>query len=365
MLYDGNRVEQNKKEAAFYYEKAADDGNIEAMKCYIKMLRTGDGIEINLKEADEYQALLEDALVLKEQIERGKRDVSGYLKDLADSGNVMAMNYYAEMMYEGDGEYSSKEEASRYFKRAADSFKGQTNSTNDNNHTNNTSTTNDNDGLVSSNTNDGDAGDLVDENTKQKDELELELSTSDQLSINSMLSYADMLIHGEGVNVDKREAARYLKVAADNGDVDACCKLGKMLFKGDGIRSDLRGAVHYFNAAFDDDGDFVGNSDSMNFYGYMASNGLGMPADKKKAARMYKMASDQGNAYAMNNYGYMLSNGVELQVDKASAAKYYKLAADQGNKDAMINYGNMLYKGDGIEKDLEQSAYYYHMALNH
>ena len=365
MLYNGDRVETDKKEALFYYKKAADSGNKNAMKMLIKMLRFGDeGVEKNEKECKFYENMLNEELLVDDEVNDKEIDIIEYLKNMADNGNVTAMNYYAEMMYEGDGVNSNKEEAAKYFKKASDSF------TVDSKSSSPSSTSKKDKIHIKKNENFDvdfdvvDAVENIDLKVVQDDEIEPVISTSSRLSLNSMSSYSCMLAHGLGVHVNKKEAARLLQVVADNGDTDACCALGRMLFKGDGVRADPGQAAFYFERAFDDEGDFIGNSDAMNFYGYMASNGLGMKVDKKKAARFYKMASDQGNPYAMNNYGFMLSNGVGLKVDKESAAKYFKLAADHGNKDAMINYGNMLYNGGGIQTDLETAAYYYHMALN-
>ena len=54
LLYAGDGIETNKKEAARYYKLAADKGNIDAMVNYAFMLEEGDGIEKNEKEAARY-----------------------------------------------------------------------------------------------------------------------------------------------------------------------------------------------------------------------------------------------------------------------------------------------------------------------
>lgn len=43
--------------------------------------------------------------------------------------------------------------------------------------------------------------------------------------------------------------------------------------------------------------------------------------------------------------------GNGIQADKKEAAKYFKIGADKGNLNAMNNYGIMLKKGDGIKSD--------------
>lgn len=361
MLYKGERVKVSKKEASLYYKKAADEGNLEAMKKYIEMVKNGDGIEVNEEEASYYSNLLAEKNKINQQIEKGKGQIIDYFKEEADNGNIFAMNYFAEMMYDGDGIHSHKKEAAKYFKKIADSFIKESQN-NEKAQEQENPNQNQNQNVQE----DPNQNVQVEEMIEVFEEQNKNMSTLNQLSMNSVVNYANMLLNGDGIQMDKREAANYFRFAADKKNVDACCTLGKMLFKGDGIKVNMEDAFKYFSTAIDSDSNvgFKGNSDAVNFYGYMASKGLGMNVDKSLAARLYKMASDQGNVAAMNNYGYMLSHGIELHVDKASAAKYYKLAADQGNKDAMINYANMLYKGDGVPFDIEKSAYYYHMALN-
>lgn len=50
--------------------------------------------------------------------------------------------------------------------------------------------------------------------------------------------------------------------------------------------------------------------------------------------------------------------GNGIQADKKEAAKYFKIDADKGNLNAMNNYGIMLKKGDGIKSDKKEAAKY-------
>src|SRR3990167_4117455 len=76
--------------------------------------------------------------------------------------------------------------------------------------------------------------------------------------------YAD----GKGVEKDEKEACRYYKLAADQGNVNAQFTLG-----------------------------------------YMYADGKGVEKDEKEACRYYKLAADQGNVNAQCNLGVMYSNG--------------------------------------------------------
>ena len=70
-----------------------------------------------------------------------------------------------------------------------------------------------------------------------------------------------MLDNGEGVAMNKKEACRYFKMAADKGDITA-----------------------------------------MKNYGFMLEDGEGVAMNKEEASRYYKMAADKGDIDAKNRY---------------------------------------------------------------
>lgn len=67
----------------------------------------------------------------------------------------------------------------------------------------------------------------------------------------AMYFYGIFLLTGEGLDLNKKEAAVYLKKSADNGNIHAMCRYGVMLSKGDGIKMDKTEAAKYFQMAND------------------------------------------------------------------------------------------------------------------
>ncbi len=65
-----------------------------------------------------------------------------------------------------------------------------------------------------------------------------------------------------------------------------------------------------------------------------SANGLGgLQKDDREAARLYRLAADQGNANAQANLGFFYEKGRGgLPKDDREAARLYKLAADRGNE---------------------------------
>ena len=76
----------------------------------------------------------------------------------------------------------------------------------------------------------------------------------------------------------------------------------------------------------------------------MYDNGAGVPQDHGEAARLYRLAADQGLANAQYNLGSMLYNGTGEPKDHAEAARLLKLAADQGHSQALDTLGRLTAK---------------------
>ncbi|KAK8837106.1 hypothetical protein M9Y10_037160 [Tritrichomonas musculus] len=64
-----------------------------------------------------------------------------------------------------------------------------------------------------------------------------------------MRNYAVMLEHGYGVLQDKKEAAKYYKMAADRRHVGSMKRFADMLERGDGIPQDKEEAAKYHKMA--------------------------------------------------------------------------------------------------------------------
>jgi TPR repeat protein len=58
-----------------------------------------------------------------------------------------------------------------------------------------------------------------------------------------------MYYQGKGVNQDKNEAAKWYRLAAEQGDPDAQFILGVMYYQGDRVGKDVREAFKWFRLA--------------------------------------------------------------------------------------------------------------------
>jgi len=165
--------------------------------------------------------------------------------------------------------------------------------------------------------------------------------------------------NGLDVLKDEKEAARYYKLAADQGHVNAQYNLGISYENGQGVPKDEKEAAHYYKLAADQ-----GHVHAQYYLGVLYKNGQGVPKDEKEAARYYKLAADQGSSYAQYNLGILYKNGEDVSKDEKEAARYYKLAADQGHVNAQYNLGILYEDGQGVPKDEKEAARYYKLAAD-
>ncbi len=65
----------------------------------------------------------------------------------------------------------------------------------------------------------------------------------------SLNSIGLMYFHGDGVNVDKREAALWFRKGAESGNPEAQLNYAQMLESGDGVERDLHQAAKWYRKA--------------------------------------------------------------------------------------------------------------------
>ncbi len=127
-----------------------------------------------------------------------------------------------------------------------------------------------------------------------------------------------MYNHGNGVAQDHKEAVRWYRLAADQGDANAQSNLG--------IRyaNDLnhKEAFKWFRLAADQ-----GIARAQFKLGWMYYVGDGVPQDYKEALKWYRPAADQGNAIAQSNLGWMYQNGQGVAQSRVIAYGLYNLSA--------------------------------------
>ena len=165
------------------------------------------------------------------------------------------------------------------------------------------------------------------------------------------------------IMIDKKnqiEGLKYLKMAADQGDIESMKVYGGMLIDDDSVeKNEVEGAKYIKKAA--DRGDYT----AIGKYGELLYHGKGVTANKKGASKLYKIAADGGIDFCMYSYARMLRHGDGIPQNIKESIKYYKMAIDKGHSISMINYAHMLFNGEGIPVDRVEAAKYYKMSADH
>jgi TPR repeat protein len=149
----------------------------------------------------------------------------------------------------------------------------------------------------------------------------------------------DYVNGSNGIWKSDQEAARTLKLAADQGYPPAQTELGVFYEQGRGglTKSDQEAARLYKLAADQ------GQPAAQTLLGILYEQGRGgLTRNPREAARLYKLAADQKLAEAQFNLARSYEQGVAgLAKNDQEAARLYRLAADQGlavARDRLANF---------------------------
>ncbi len=213
-------------------------------------------------------------------------------------------------------------------------------------------------------------------------ELYAEASDMGDAQASSSLGY--MLMVGEGVGKDLKKAVEYLRKAADAGDAKAMVNLGNLILEEDptealrcfetageagsvtammnaavmhrtgaGIPMDASKAVYWLEKASESD------VSAMSVLAHILRTGENVPADKPRAAGLYRRAAELGDADSQYDLAMMLDSGDGIPMDREEAEKWFRESASQGDNDARLCLGGILYeRGDyaGAEEVFTDAA---------
>jgi TPR repeat protein len=92
------------------------------------------------------------------------------------------------------------------------------------------------------------------------------------------------------------------------------------------------------------------------------ADGEGVEQDHAKAARLYKLAAEQGYASGQFNLGVCYEYGTGVEQDDVEAVRWYQAAAEQGYADAQCSLGFCYRNGTGVEHDDMEAVRWYRAA---
>jgi len=210
-----------------------------------------------------------------------------------------------------------------------------------------------------------------------KDAFERAKARAEKGDVQAQYSLANYYERGLGVAKDKNEAVKWYRKAADqghaqsklqlelkdtfegaeNGDREAQYRLSDYYFHGIGMAMDKNEAVKWCRKAADQ-----GYVQAQYWLGYYYFLGEGVAEDEVEAVKWYRKAADQGHAQAQYNLGDYYFNGVGVAKDKNEAVKWWRKAAVQDHYHAQYSLGVCYANGEGVAKDEVEAYAYYNLS---
>lgn len=177
--------------------------------------------------------------------------------------------------------------------------------------------------------------------------------------ISAQKELAERYLSGQGLTINKKEAARWLKASAQSGDPESCIDYAEMLQEGKYIPKNLDEAAYFYQSAADLGliqgtfllgkmyyEDYTENEVRKNglskikeigrqqylpadlYLGYIYFHDENTPGSKEEAFYWYSKAAEQKNVYGLLALSYMYGNGIGVDSDTNKSDEYYKKFLD-------------------------------------
>lgn len=145
------------------------------------------------------------------------------------------------------------------------------------------------------------------------------------------------------VDLDEYEAVKWYRKAAEAGHADSMYRLGFCYYTGSGVTENESKAAEWMKKAVD-----AGSEDAIVQLGAFYSYGIGVVQDEYKAVELYRRAADNGNTSGMISLGTMYAAGSGVAQSYTKAFEWYERAAELGDVSAMESVAQCYEKGEGV-----------------
>lgn len=151
---------------------------------------------------------------------------------------------------------------------------------------------------------------------------------------------------------DFENSAKYLKMAADAGDVQSMSTIGRRYVLGEkGVEKNLKEAFRHISMAAE-----KGDVYSMRYMGNFYEQGLVEKADFKKAFEWFYKAAEKGDEFSQLRSALYLIDGRYAEKNDARAMELLNAAANKGLPESFFYLGVIYLTGECAEKD-EKKAF--------
>jgi len=156
----------------------------------------------------------------------------------------------------------------------------------------------------------------------------------------------------------KVPAPEVIKTMAEQRDAYAQYRMGYRYANGDGVEKNPVESLKWYRKAAEN-----GQVEAQYRLGFIYEQGRGVPVDYVESASWWRKAADQGHAGAQFSLGYCYGRGEGVPRNPSEAAKWLHKSADQGNAAACRFLGNAYDRGEGVRVDKIEAYAYLTIAL--
>ena len=149
-----------------------------------------------------------------------------------------------------------------------------------------------------------------------------------------------------------------IKTMAEQRDAYAQYRMGYRYANGDGVEKNLVESLKWYRKAAEN-----GQVEAQYRLGFIYEQGRGVPVSYVESASWWRKAADQGHAGAQFSLGYCYGRGEGVPRSPSEAAKWLHKSADQGNTSAYLFLGYAYERGQGVGIDKVEAYAYLTLAL--
>ncbi|MDQ6953158.1 MAG: tetratricopeptide repeat protein [Mariprofundaceae bacterium] len=170
----------------------------------------------------------------------------------------------------------------------------------------------------------------------------------------SMFLLANIYRQGSILETNKTLAYRWMLKAAQQHHIKASEAVAGMLLYGEGVPIDMKQAFHWYQAS-----DEAGSTHAKSALGCMLVLGLGTPPNIDQGVAFLKQAAQTGNPSAARNLGIIEVQGLIEETNDDAAIQWFKQASHGDDGVANNSLGVMYALGRGVHPDMALARKYF------
>ncbi|MCY1664787.1 peptidoglycan-binding protein [Rhizobium sp. SL86] len=161
----------------------------------------------------------------------------------------------------------------------------------------------------------------------------------------------------DAIKVPATITPKSLSDAAAKGDPQALFEIGARFTEGRGVTADPKEAARWYELAAE-----RGFAPAQYRLGSLYEKGTGVERDMAKAMALYEEAARAGNASSMHNLAVLYASGATGSANYKAAVEWFTKAADHGITDSQFNLAILYARGNGTAQNLEESYKWFAVA---